>query len=236
MLDIFLAAKICIPPLILELSFFYPPFHWKIEVIGCDAFDVLVIGSRSKLILLQELKQNLSISLNFITHPQKIKRDNQHIMPDKIALNNSRMIFELITPSESFDIKNLNTCAFSRFENWAYISVLWATYGSLGLTSPQISRRRRRKCKILAKVSSLCWNSEGGLQKLSSPKVETLKKPWARQCNAQQKFRSLFWRQIFLASQIFDILQYCDQVERSNGLCKLFMRVTISNSVPCNKT
>ena len=124
MLDIFHAAKIWIPPLILELSFFYPLFHWKIEVIGCDAFDVLVIGRRSKLILLQELKQNLSISLNFITHPQKIKRDNQYIMPHKIALNNSRMIFELITPSESFNIKHLNTCAFSRFENWAYISVL----------------------------------------------------------------------------------------------------------------
>jgi len=60
----------------------------------------------------------------------------------------------------------------------------WNTYRSLGLTSPQIRRRRRRrrKCKILAKVSSLCWNCERGLEKLSSPKVETLKKPWAVQC------------------------------------------------------
>ena len=84
-----------------KIVFFYrrshPLFHWKIEVIGCDAFDVLVIGScRAKLISLQKLKQNLSISLNFITHPQKIKRDRQFILPDEIALNNFRIILELI--------------------------------------------------------------------------------------------------------------------------------------------
>ena len=125
-----------------KIVFFYrrshPLFHWKIEVIGCDAFDVLVIGScRAKLISLQKLKQNLSISLNFITHPQKIKRDRQFILPDEIALNNFRIILELIktenhiswpfsenTPSEYFDIKYPNTCVFSRLGNWAYISFL----------------------------------------------------------------------------------------------------------------
>ena len=55
--------------LLLELAFFIES-HQKIGVIGCDAFDVLVIGIRSKLIL-QKLKQNMSISINLITDPHK---------------------------------------------------------------------------------------------------------------------------------------------------------------------
>ena len=49
--------------------------HWKIVVIGCDAFDVS-IGYRHqiKTNILQKVKQNWLLSLNFIADPQKIKR------------------------------------------------------------------------------------------------------------------------------------------------------------------
>ena len=69
-----------------------------------------------------------------------------------------------------------------------------------------------KKCKILAEVGSLCWNSEGELQKLSSrgQKVETLKKPWAPQCKSSEKYLFI-WRisdDVYLASQVFAVVQF----------------------------
>ena len=93
----------------------------------------------------------------------------------------------------------------------------------------EAEEEEEEKCKILAEVGSLCWNSEGELQKLSSrgQKVETLKKPWAPQCKSSEKslFISRISDGVYLASQVFAV-----DVGRSNNPCKLSLRVAI----PCN--
>ena len=78
----------------------------------------------------------------------------------------------------------------------------------------EAEEEEEEKCKILAEVGSLCWNSEGELQKLrSSLKVGTLKKTWggvrgATQCKPATKSLKVsfdverFTENISLASQL----------------------------------